>query len=287
MPTAPAYESLPEPAGDSLPVRRALISVADKTAAADFAAGLAKLGVEIVSTGGTATVLEEAGVDVRPVEDLTGFPEILDGRVKTLHPHLYAALLAVRDNPEHAATLSEREIEPIDLVCVNLYPFERTIARYDVPEEEAIEQIDIGGPTMIRAAAKNHRFIAVVVKPESYDAVLGELEEMGELSAADAPLARQRGLRLHRAIRRRDQPLVRAPLRDAAPALGHLLGEGAGPDLRREPPPAGGALRRVGGALARALAGGEAARQAACRSTTCWTWTPRGGSAPSSRGPGA
>ncbi len=183
MPTAPAYESLPEPAGQSLPVRRALISVADKTAAADFAAGLAKLGVEIISTGGTATVLKEAGIEVRQVEDLTGFPEILDGRVKTLHPHLHAALLAVRDNPEHAATLSEREIEPIDLVCVNLYPFERTIARYDVPEEEAIEQIDVGGPTMIRAAAKNHRFVAVVVKPESYDAVLGELEEAGELSA--------------------------------------------------------------------------------------------------------
>ena len=140
--------------------------------------------MEIVSTGGTEAVLKEAGVEVRPVEDLTGFPEILDGRVKTLHPHLHAALLAVRDNPEHAETLREREIEPIDLVCVNLYPFERTIARRDVPEEEAIENIDVGGPTMIRAAAKNHRFLAVVVKPESYDAVLGELEETGELSAA-------------------------------------------------------------------------------------------------------
>ena len=183
MPTAPAYEDLPEPAGDSLPVRRALISVADKTAAADFAQGLAKLGVEIVSTGGTANVLKEAGIEVREVSELTGFPEILDGRVKTLHPHLHAALLAKRDDPAHRATLEEREIEPIDLVCVNLYAFERTVARYDVPEEEAIEQIDVGGPTMIRAAAKNHRFVAVVVKPESYDAVLGELEEAGELSA--------------------------------------------------------------------------------------------------------
>jgi phosphoribosylaminoimidazolecarboxamide formyltransferase / IMP cyclohydrolase len=183
VPTAPSYESLPEPAGESLPVRRALISVADKTAVADFAAGLAKLGIEIVSTGGTEAVLREAGIEVRPVEELTGFPEILDGRVKTLHPHLHAALLAVRDNPEHAATLDEREIDPIDLVCVNLYPFQRTVARHDVPEQEAIEQIDVGGPTMIRAAAKNHRFVAVVVKPESYDAVLGELEESGELSA--------------------------------------------------------------------------------------------------------
>jgi phosphoribosylaminoimidazolecarboxamide formyltransferase/IMP cyclohydrolase len=182
VPSAPD-ESLPEPAGESLPVRRALISVADKTGIADFAAGLARLGVEIISTGGTATVLQEAGVEVTAVEELTEFPEILDGRVKTLHPDLHAALLAVRDNPKHAATLDERGIEPIDLVCVNLYPFQRTVARHDVAEEEAIEQIDVGGPTMIRAAAKNHRFVAVVVKPESYDAVIGELEESAELSA--------------------------------------------------------------------------------------------------------
>jgi phosphoribosylaminoimidazolecarboxamide formyltransferase/IMP cyclohydrolase len=165
-------------------VRRALVSVSDKTGVADFARGLAKLGVEIVSTGGTQSVLDEAGIEVRGVEDLTGFPEILDGRVKTLHPNLHAALLAIRDNDEHAATLREHEIEEIDLVCVNLYPFERTVARIDVPEEKAIENIDVGGPTMIRAAAKNHRYVAVVVRPESYDAVLSELEETGELSAA-------------------------------------------------------------------------------------------------------
>ena len=184
MSTRPSSEIAPEPAGESLPVRRALISVADKTGVTEFAAGLAKQGVEVISTGGTLSVLREAGVDAKPVEDLTGFPEILDGRVKTLHPHLHAALLAVRDNPEHAETLRDREIEEIDLVCVNLYPFERTVARRDVPEEEAIENIDVGGPTMIRAAAKNHRFVAVVVRPESYDAVLDELEETGELSAA-------------------------------------------------------------------------------------------------------
>jgi phosphoribosylaminoimidazolecarboxamide formyltransferase/IMP cyclohydrolase len=184
MSTTPTSESIPEPIGESLPVRRALISVADKTGIADFAKGLEKLGVEIVSTGGTEAVLKEAGVKVRPVEELTGFPEILDGRVKTLHPHLHAALLAVRDNPEHAEVLKEREIEPIDLVCVNLYPFERTVSRIDVPEEEAVENIDVGGPTMIRASAKNHRYVAVVVKPESYDAVVSELEETGELSAA-------------------------------------------------------------------------------------------------------
>ena len=184
MSTTPSSEIAPEPAGESLPVRRALISVSDKTGVADFAAGLGKAGVEVVSTGGTLSVLKDAGIEARPVEDLTGFPEILDGRVKTLHPHLYAALLALRDNPEHMVTLERLEIEPIDLVCVNLYPFERTVARRDVPEEEAIENIDIGGPTMIRAAAKNHRYIAVVVRPESYDAVLTEVEETGELSAA-------------------------------------------------------------------------------------------------------
>src|SRR5829696_5552328 len=182
--STPSSEIAPEPAGESLPVRRALISVADKTGVAEFAAGLAKQGVELVSTGGTLSELREAGIEAKPVEELTGFPEILDGRVKTLHPHLHAALLAVRDNPEHAETLREREIEEIDLVCVNLYPFERTVSRLDVPEEEAIENIDVGGPTMIRAAAKNHRFVAVVVRPESYDAVLDELEETGELSAA-------------------------------------------------------------------------------------------------------
>jgi phosphoribosylaminoimidazolecarboxamide formyltransferase/IMP cyclohydrolase len=184
VPTAPTDESIREPAGEALPIRRALVSVADKTGVADFAAGLAKAGVEIVSTGGTEAVLREAGVEVRSVEELTGFPEILDGRVKTLHPHLHAALLAVRDDPDHERVLSERGIEPIDLVCVNLYPFERTVAQQDVAEAEAIENIDIGGPTMIRAAAKNHRFVAVVVRPESYDAVLGELTETGELSGA-------------------------------------------------------------------------------------------------------
>ena len=137
-----------------------------------------------MSTGGTATALREAGLEVRDVSDLTGSPEILDGRVKTLHPRLHAGLLAVRDDPEHIAALEAEGIEPIDLVCVNLYPFERTVARRDVSEAEAVENIDIGGPTMIRAAAKNHRFVAAVVTPESYDAVLAELEDSGgEISA--------------------------------------------------------------------------------------------------------
>jgi phosphoribosylaminoimidazolecarboxamide formyltransferase/IMP cyclohydrolase len=194
--TGPTAESIVsgaiERAGDSTPdtegtlsVRRALISVSDKTGIADFAKGLAGLGIEILSTGGTASALREAGVDATEVSAFTGSPEILGGRVKTLHPRLHAALLARRDDPEHMATLSEQEIEPIDLVCVNLYPFEQVISGRHIDSDEAIENIDVGGPTMIRAAAKNHRSVAVVVKPESYDAVLAELEETeGAISAS-------------------------------------------------------------------------------------------------------
>ena len=164
-------------------VRRALLSVSDKRGLVEFARGLRDLGVEIVSTGGTARELTAAGIEVRPIEDYTGFPEILDGRVKTLNPRIYAGLLAVRSNPEHVRTLDEHEIEPIDLVCVNLYPFERVAVQRGVSDAEVIENIDIGGPTLIRAAAKNHQFAAVVVRPESYDAVLDELRESdGRLS---------------------------------------------------------------------------------------------------------
>jgi phosphoribosylaminoimidazolecarboxamide formyltransferase / IMP cyclohydrolase len=163
----------------AIAVRRALISVSDKTGVADFARSLAALGVEILSTGGTATALREAGLEVTDVSEFTGQEEILDGRVKTLHPRLHAALLARRGDPEHMATLEREGIEPIDLVCVNLYPFEQTVSGHDVPAEVAVENIDIGGPTMIRAAAKNHEGVAVVVKPEAYDAVCAELEESG------------------------------------------------------------------------------------------------------------
>jgi phosphoribosylaminoimidazolecarboxamide formyltransferase / IMP cyclohydrolase len=158
-------------------VARALLSVSDKTGIVEFARGLADLGIEIISTGGTARELTEAGLRVRSMSDLTGFPEIMDGRVKTLHPKLYAGLLAVRDNPEHIAAAREHEIEPVDLVCVNLYPFERTAAARGSSDDDVIENIDIGGPTMIRAAAKNYAFAAPVVSPASYDAVLDELRE--------------------------------------------------------------------------------------------------------------
>jgi phosphoribosylaminoimidazolecarboxamide formyltransferase/IMP cyclohydrolase len=163
----------------AIQVRRALVSVSDKTGVADFARSLAALGVEILSTGGTAAALREAGVDVVDVSEFTGQAEILGGRVKTLHPRLHAALLARRGDPEHMATLEREGIQPIDLVCVNLYPFERTVAGHDVDPQVAIENIDVGGPTMIRAAAKNHESVAVVVKPESYDALCAELEESG------------------------------------------------------------------------------------------------------------
>ena len=158
-------------------VTRALLSVSDKTGIVEFARGLADLGIEIISTGGTAGRLAEAGIAVRSIDDLTGFPEIMDGRVKTLHPKLYAGLLAVRDNPEHAQAAADHDVEYVDLVVVNLYPFERTAARRGSLDSEVIENIDIGGPTMIRAAAKNHAYAAPVVGPESYDAVLDELRE--------------------------------------------------------------------------------------------------------------
>ncbi|HYI37956.1 MAG TPA: bifunctional phosphoribosylaminoimidazolecarboxamide formyltransferase/IMP cyclohydrolase [Thermoleophilaceae bacterium] len=170
-------QDLVPPAG--VQVRRAILSVSDKRGLVDFAKGLADLGVEIVSTGGTARSLAEAGVETRAVEDYTGFPEVMDGRVKTLHPKIYAGLLAVRSNPEHVEVLREQAVEPIDLVCVNLYPFERVAGGRGVPDEEVIENIDIGGPTLIRAAAKNHQFAAVVTSPESYDAVLEELRRSG------------------------------------------------------------------------------------------------------------
>jgi len=164
-------------------VRRALLSVSDKRGVVELAQGLAQLGVEIVSTGGTARELAGAGLPVRPIEDFTGFPEIMDGRVKTLHPRLYAGLLARRDNEEHLRAADEQGIEQVDLVCVNLYPFEQTLARGDASEREVVENIDIGGPTMIRAAAKNSEFAAVLVDPEDYEPVLDELRSCdGRLS---------------------------------------------------------------------------------------------------------
>jgi phosphoribosylaminoimidazolecarboxamide formyltransferase / IMP cyclohydrolase len=167
------------------PIRRALISVSDKTGIVDFARELASFNVEIISTGGTAKSLRDAGISVRDVSDITGFPEMMDGRVKTLHPRVHGGLLAIRDNDEHVAAMKEHGIEPIDLVVVNLYPFAETIRRQGVTHEEAVEQIDIGGPAMIRSAAKNARDVAVVVLPSSYGNIIHEMKSRdGALSLA-------------------------------------------------------------------------------------------------------
>src|SRR6185295_3485813 len=157
-------------------IRRALISVSDKTGIVDFARALKDFEVEIISTGGTAKALRDAGIEVRDVSDVTGFPEMMDGRIKTLHPKIHGALLGVRDNPSHQASMQEHGIEPIDLVVINLYPFQRTVAREGVTLEEAVEQIDIGGPAMIRSAAKNWRDVAVGVLPEDFLSVVDEMK---------------------------------------------------------------------------------------------------------------
>lgn len=158
-------------------IKRALISVSDKTGIIDFVRGLNEFKVEIISTGGTAKALRENGFTVKDVSDVTGFPEMMDGRVKTLHPRVHGGLLALRDNDEHVAAMNEHGIEAIDLVVVNLYPFEETISKPGVTTEQAIEQIDIGGPSMIRSAAKNYRDVTIVVSPERYDDVLSEMRD--------------------------------------------------------------------------------------------------------------
>jgi phosphoribosylaminoimidazolecarboxamide formyltransferase/IMP cyclohydrolase len=156
-------------------IKTALISVSDKTGIIDLAKGLAGLGIKIMSTGGTAKSIRENGIKVTDVSEYTGFPEIMDGRVKTLHPKIHGGLLAVRDNESHMKQIEDLGIDTIDLVVVNLYPFEKTISKENVSQEEAVENIDIGGPSMIRSAAKNFKHVAVVVNPERYDALLEEL----------------------------------------------------------------------------------------------------------------
>lgn len=163
-------------------VKRALVSVHDKGGVVELARGLVGLGIEILSTGGTAKLLREAGIPVREVSDVTGFPEMLDGRVKTLHPKIHAGILARRDQPEHQAQLKAQGVEPIDFVVVNLYPFEQTVARPGARPNEALEQIDIGGPTLIRAAAKNWESVAVLTDPGQYAPVLDELKRSGDLT---------------------------------------------------------------------------------------------------------
>ncbi len=165
-------------------IKNALISVSDKTGVVDFAKALVKLGVTIYSTGGTLEVIRNAGIMVHGVEELTHFPEMMNGRVKTLHPMVHGGILAVRDNMEHKKAMKDHGIEAIDLVVVNLYPFRETIAKEHVTLEEAIENIDIGGPTMVRSAAKNHAYVGIVVNPNRYDEIIHILQEHGEIPAS-------------------------------------------------------------------------------------------------------
>ncbi len=165
-------------------IERALISVSDKKGVVEFAKKLSDRKIEIVSTGGTAKLLKERGVPVVSVDAYTGHPEIMDGRVKTLHPRVHGGILAVRDNDLHREQMRQNGIKPIDLVAVNLYPFVQTVARPGVSIEEAVENIDIGGPAMVRSAAKNHRFVTVIVDPFDYTAVAGEIERTGAVSLA-------------------------------------------------------------------------------------------------------
>jgi len=161
-------------------IERALISVSDKSDLVPFAQVLSRAGVEMISTGGTARALREAGIEVQDLSDYTGFPEMLDGRVKTLHPMVHGGLLFLRENEEHTATAAEHGIRPIDLIVVNLYPFEQTVAKPDVTLKDAIENIDIGGPSMLRSAAKNHQSVTVVVDPADYGRVADQVSSGGE-----------------------------------------------------------------------------------------------------------
>src|SRR3954465_97619 len=156
-------------------IRRALLSVSDKTGLAPFAQTLAGAGVELISTGGTAKALREAGVTVKDISEHTGFPEMLDGRVRTLHPKVHGGLLYIRGNATHEAAVKKHEIKPIDLIVVNLYPFEQTIAKPNVTLEEAIENIDIGGPAMLRSASKNHDSVTVIIDPMDYATVAEQI----------------------------------------------------------------------------------------------------------------
>ena len=165
-------------------IKRALLSVSDKRGIVEFGKELAAMGVDIISTGGTMKVLRDAGVPVTAVQDVTGFPEMMDGRVKTLHPKIHGAILAMRDHESHVQAMKDHGITPIDLVVVNLYPFRETIAKPDVTLADAIENIDIGGPCMVRAAAKNNKFVAIVTNPDMYGEITELLKKDGELSDA-------------------------------------------------------------------------------------------------------
>src|ERR1700694_2418782 len=177
-------------------IHRALISVSDKTGVVEFARALLTHGVEILSTGGTAQLLKLNGIVVKEVAEHTGFPEMMEGRVKTLHPKIHGGILARRDKPEHVRAMQQHGIEPIDMVVVNLYPFAQTVAKPGCTMEDAIEMIDIGGPAMVRAAAKNHEFVAVVTDPADYPALLAQMKATkGRLGFAERFALAAKGFR--------------------------------------------------------------------------------------------
>jgi phosphoribosylaminoimidazolecarboxamide formyltransferase/IMP cyclohydrolase len=227
-------------------ISRALISVSDKTGLVDLARALARHEVEIVSTGGTRNALAEAGLEVVDVTELTGFPEMMDGRVKTLHPAVHGGLLAIRDNHEHAAAMAQQGIRPIDLLIVNLYPFEATVAR-GASFEQAIENIDIGGPAMIRAAGKNHQDVAVVVEPADYALLIAELDRHGGMTSA--ALRRRLAGKAYARTAAYDAAIANwfaAALADAAPAYRAIAGRLIGALRYGENPHQSAAFYRTG-----------------------------------------
>jgi phosphoribosylaminoimidazolecarboxamide formyltransferase / IMP cyclohydrolase len=203
-------------------VRTALVSVSDKSGLVPFVRALASMGIEIISTGGTASALATAGVPVTPIDAVTGFPEIMDGRVKTLHPKVHGGLLAVRDHPAHREAMSVHGIRPIDLVCVNLYPFEATVARPDCSREDAVENIDIGGPSMLRSAAKNHEYVTVVPSPAFYDRVLQDLRD--NAGATTLALRRELARETFAATARYDAAIASYLTEGGDARFPHLLG---------------------------------------------------------------
>jgi phosphoribosylaminoimidazolecarboxamide formyltransferase/IMP cyclohydrolase len=241
--------------------RRALLSVSDKTGIVELARELANRGFEVLSTGGTQRLIAQAGVPVIEVASATGFPEMMDGRVKTLHPMIHGGILALRDEPAHVAAMQQHGIAPIDIVAVNLYPFERTVAREEVSLEEAIEQIDIGGPSMVRSAAKNHAHVAVVVDPSDYPALIEALAVHGEIPAA---LRRRLALKAFQATARYDAAISSWLAQreefvepGSVPAQ-WLLGGSAGTSLRYgENPHQRAAFYRCSGTSEASIAGGE------------------------------
>ena len=260
--------------GDKVPVRRALFSVSDKTGLVDFASALAERGVALVASGGTARTLADAGLAVSDVSELTGYPEMMDGRVKTLHPAVHGGILARRDLAAHREAMEANGIAPIDLVAVNLYPFEETVAG-DAERDEAVEQIDIGGPALIRAAAKNHAFVVVATDPEDYTGILRELAENDGRTTLDfRKMPRRRRLCADRILRRGDLAMVR-PRRGYPVHPPHRVRRNprGGAALRRKPPSGSGPLPRAAGAARRRL--GHRRSRARRSATTIWAMPTR------------